>query len=292
MEFQADQYWITSLGGSDFYADSIHHPYSEYRMLIIKYGFAGLLLVLGVVYYMLRSAIRSKTEESISFVCALIATLVICWFSTPSVCTWFLPLVVVYMLYWFAVSVRQIDSIVIPTKFRLVAVSLLTIALLGCFSRMQIVKEWQKCQHEENIDDYTYTKLNKTWLTNNPYFLYEYGYRLNRQEEFAESNKILLRAKRYMADYDLEMLIADNHYKMEEYQSSILHYHHALQMIPNRMEARFRLFESYLKASQIEDAMMVAEEIVNITPKVESLSTKYYQDRCREWIEQQSASTE
>jgi tetratricopeptide (TPR) repeat protein len=51
-----------------------------------------------------------------------------------------------------------------------------------------------------------------------------------------------------------------------KYKASIEHFHHALDLTPNNMDARFLLAKIYVEAGQIDDAIRSCREIVRIQP--------------------------
>jgi tetratricopeptide (TPR) repeat protein len=51
-----------------------------------------------------------------------------------------------------------------------------------------------------------------------------------------------------------------------KYKAAIEHFHHALELTPNNMDARFLLAQIYVEAGQIDDAVRSCREIVRIQP--------------------------
>lgn len=51
-----------------------------------------------------------------------------------------------------------------------------------------------------------------------------------------------------------------------KYKAAIEHFHHALELTPNNMDARFLLAQIYVEAGQIDDAIRSCREIVRIQP--------------------------
>ena len=78
-----------------------------------------------------------------------------------------------------------------------------------------------------------YYHLYKEW-NGNPLFLYNFGAVLNQLENYEESNLIMNRCKDYLNDYDVQIIMGNNNFHLNQWDTAEYHYLIAHNMIPNR----------------------------------------------------------
>lgn len=104
----------------------------------------------------------------------------------------------------------------------------------------------------------------------NPYFLYNYAAILLDNKQYDESLQIALKCRRYWADYDLELIIAENYQHLGNIRLSEKYYTNAYMMCPSRFLPLYRLFHLYKENNDNEQMLNMAEIIINKPIKIEN----------------------
>lgn len=89
------------------------------------------------------------------------------------------------------------------------------------------------------------------------------------------------------ADYYLQLMIADNYYKLGQYDESIQHFKQAAAMCPVRFMPLYRLTKLYLERGQTEQAQALARQIMNKEVKIPSPTINAIKYEMRQYLEQQ-----
>ena len=131
-----------------------------------------------------------------------------------------------------------------------------------------------------------YEKLYSTSLKQNLYFLYNYGAELNFAGRFDKSIDILTECQQRFNDYDLQMLLADNHHKKGETKKAIEIYRYASFMIPCRFLPIYQLFEIYRKEGQKDMAVKYANEIVSKKVKIPSSTVDFIKAEAEKYLKE------
>lgn len=154
-------------------------------------------------------------------------------------------------------------------------------------SSLVLNSTWKRVisMEEEKEKTDIYRSLNSTRLSTNLYFQYNYGAYLNSIHHWDASQIVLNNCSKQLSDYNLELLIADNFYNLGNYSLSLLHYEKASKMIPNRFLPLFKQFELYNKIGDNKSSTSLAYNIINKKVKVNSLSIRYYKDKCKTYLE-------
>ncbi|WP_455498203.1 hypothetical protein [Coprobacter sp.] len=114
-----------------------------------------------------------------------------------------------------------------------------------------------------------YARLYSEW-NGNPMFLYNYGAVLNIFKEYKNSNNIMFECTKFLNDYDVQMLIADNYYNMKQWDMANKHYIIASQMIPNRFMPLYKRMLLYETAQNKHLSLYMAHIIINKPTKIPS----------------------
>lgn len=114
-----------------------------------------------------------------------------------------------------------------------------------------------------------YVQLHKS-LKKNELFLYNYAAELNVVENYDKSIQIALECEQRLADYDLQMLLADNYMCLNLYEEAENHYKKAAAMCPVRFLPLQKLVEVYMKTDRKQKASSLAQMIIDKDVKVHS----------------------
>jgi len=158
------------------------------------------------------------------------------------------------------------------------------------YKRLRVEMEWCEIAHrslagqtEEMLPEYQ-TLHNK--LSNNHLFLYNYAAEFNFSGHYEESNTIARACERLWADYDLQMLLADNCQKLQDYTAAEQHYRKAAAMCPVKFMPLYQLAKIYDATGRKDEAVALAEQIVNKPIKIVSSTIIAIQREMRQLIEE------
>ena len=112
-------------------------------------------------------------------------------------------------------------------------------------------------------------------------FLYNYAAELNVVEHYEESQQIAFECDSLWADYDLQMLMADNCLQLQQYSDTENYLERAAAMCPVKFMPLYQLTELYLETWRKEDARVLAEKILDKQVKIPSLVTSSIKSKMR-----------
>ena len=267
-------------------ADNIGHTFNEYIGLLVNYGLAGFFLFLLLLFFLASAFRRNKEKTIISYIACwcLTAIAVFAFFSYP------LRYPFVWVVGLLSISVIFISSPPAPIHFgegsgllrrkRLAMtapVLILLLALLVCFksySRLRTDIKWCKVAHlslagqtKQMLPEY---QILHAKLRNNELFLYNYAAELNFANRYEESLSIARECESLWADYDLQMLIADNYLQMKNYPEAEQHYQKAAAMCPAKFVPLYKLFLLYETTGEKKNMCKTAKIIIDKTVKIMS----------------------
>jgi tetratricopeptide (TPR) repeat protein len=133
-----------------------------------------------------------------------------------------------------------------------------------------------------------YEKLQKR-LQNNELFLYNYAAELNVVKQYDKSLAIAHACERFWADYDLQMLMADNYRKKLQYKEAEQHYIKISLMCPVKFMPLYQLAELYMETGQKKKAVTFAQQIVDKEVKIPSTTVSTIKQKMRQLIEKSEA---
>jgi tetratricopeptide (TPR) repeat protein len=101
-------------------------------------------------------------------------------------------------------------------------------------------------------------------------FLYNYAAELNYIKEYEQSLMVLKDCILYLNDYEVQLLIADNYFNLNNYHKAIPHYRLASEMCPNRFIPLEKLSQIYERMGDFTNLERVIDEILNKQVKINS----------------------
>jgi len=174
------------------------------------------------------------------------------------------------------------------------AVLILLIAPVVCFksyNRLSAEMKWTKIAHkslagqtEQMLPEY---QRLYPQLRNNELFLYNYAAELNFSKHYEESQTIAHDCERLWADYDLQMLIADNCRQLKDYTQAERRYRKAAAMCPAKFVPLYQLAKMLDATGRSSDAVALAKQIVNKQVKIPSPNINVIQREMRQLIERE-----
>jgi len=286
MDYQADYFKNNLNSKFELLADNVKHPFNEFIKIAVEFGIAGLIVIFSLMLFIFRKIIKSKRENSRLVLSGLASFLVFACFSYPLqyVAIWLL--LAFYILIFLLSKEISIRNIPIPIIARGIIIIACVFSLSYIFRQMSAEIKWKtiavnslRGNTEEMLPEYK--KLYSTVLKQNPFFLYNFGAELNVAGSFDKSIEVLIECQKQFNDYDLQMLLADNYYKIGEFGKAIRTYQNASNMIPCRFLPLFQLLEIYKDTGNIDLAIKYANEIINKQIKIPSSTILCIQNEAR-----------
>lgn len=278
--------YLTQLANErwNWLAGNVKHPFNELLKLTSEYGIIGLIAIGILLFWLFRLYRRSDTFTYFLFL-SLVALVICSFFSYP------LNYPSVWILLFLVLGLINRESRVFSFcgKWLRVVILLCCVGLVGftLFWKYAELK-WYQIAHrslvgktEEVLPDYA--KLHP-FMKENPLFLYNYGAELHEIGRWQESASILLEGINRLNDTDVQMLLADNYLKMENYRDAEDSFLLASQMCPNRFLPLYNLVKLYEQTGRQTEALRLAAEIVRKPVKVPSYTIEKIKKDMSEYI--------
>lgn len=259
------------------------NAFNLYLKILVEQGAVGLILfvvILVVFFKRLHSASRSLFY-------GLIALAIFSMFSYPLE---LLPyrIIAVTVMAW-SESVRK-QSFFFSGN-RIIAVLTFCFTLVsGILIKNEAVDRYKadreakslSCQKGDDLLDDFYELL--PFEKDNPRFLYDFATALSESGRLNESNTILNLGCKVSADPIFYILLGNNYNKMNQPNETETAYLKAFCVLPNRIYPLYQLMTFYSEKGQDEKALNMANEILEITPKVASPATAEMKMKAKNYL--------
>ena len=266
MVFQAKSFEKSPNNEYAILADNIFHPLNEFILFFIEHGvifFIGCIIILSI--YIIK--VQRQTPQ---YYC-VIAIFIFSLFSYP----FKYPLTLLMLAY--ALSFLKLHrnitfSLNIPTY---IIASIASIIWLGYI--VHDIKNnylWSRTFNKTKLGQFykvkdTYTGLS-TEMKNNANFMFNYSSILFRYGHYHESLSNAKECLCLIDNYDIQLLLADNYYKLNNYKLAIQHYQKASFMCPNRFAPLYGIFLTHISTNNISQAIESGHAILTKEIKVKS----------------------
>lgn len=232
-------------------ADNVNRPFNEYILLLANYGIFGLILLLSLCWFLWKSFLRCRHEHIVRIAAAcLLSVAAFAFFSYPSryPFVWIMLILSISIIIYKAGYSIKIPKAVIYTVFILL-IPVIIFSGFKTYQRMRIEMLWCKIANQSlagRTDQMlpVYDRLHKS-LKGNELFLYNYAAELNVVSDYNKSLQTARECEKLWADYDLQMLMADNCEKLNQYEDAEMHFKIAAAMCPVRFMPLYRLVKLY-----------------------------------------------
>lgn len=285
MEYQGDYFETHSESQFAQLAGNTKYAFNEYLQITSEYGVLGLLFFLFVFFM----AFKSTLNKDMPNVMVLIALLVFSCFSYPLR----YPIIWVIATYSIATISQCAKSVKIVRLNKYFVKILFLIFIAG--SVYCVVKDYRfeskwrgiskrslKGQTEIVLGDFE--RLFNNW-NGNPYFLYNYGAELNHIDEYEQSLNILYLCERFFNDNNVQILIADNYFMLEDWQNAGRHYTNAANMCPSKFSPLQGLLRTHIKSGNLYEAEKVANNIIQKEVKISAFSVALIKAEAEDFLE-------
>ena len=287
MNYQADYFASHPNSSFGMLAGNVDRPFNEYVGLLVNYGLLGFAVFLAFIV-LLWKIYRKRPQSLLSSIAAwcLLSIAVFALFSYPLTYpfVWLTGLTGVFIILHPKLSCRRMQVFGKP----LVVLLILAVYYFS-YTNMRAEIQWRTIarksllgQTEKMLPQYKslYKQLRKNRL-----FLYNYAAELNVAGRYGESLHIAGECAGLWADYDLQMLIADNYLQCEQYEQAENHYLKASFMCPVKFTPLYRLYQLYGAAGDRENEFILANKILVKPVKVMSPAIQQMKEEVKHLID-------
>ena len=255
-----------------YLADNVTHPFNEFLLFGIKYGFVGLSVLSFVIVFLFWMFLRIKDAHKSLYLSILLTLFILSMFSYP----FMVPMV------WL-ISVYVVCSIVCIycTKHSGIRTPIMILLFSGVlwtvFLNRRIYDEW--LWHKLQISTVPTETIRSNYahlypsLKTNPSFIYNYGAWLHHNGYYEESLDILNDCTNSFDDYNLELLLADDYRQLGDIEKSIEKFEIANAMIPSKFLPLYHEMITYEDVGDYDNACLIAGKIVNKPIKIKKSSS-------------------
>ena len=256
MNVQADYFAAHSESQYEILADNIHHPLNEFLLIAVNYGllclFITIFMCLGVfLYYKFHKTPYGK-EGCLVF----LSIIVIASFSYPLSYpfTWLMLTLSIVLVFSTAIShIKSRSSIVLFVMTFLIADSFTFVYLKN---ELDFQLSWKRVAQNMHMQPFEEIKKNYDALYqckhSNYHFLYDYACEAYDKEQYELALRLSKETEKFIADYELEMLIGDCYQSLDSVDQAIQSYQYAHYMCPSRL---MPLYETYNIYSSLNDTL-------------------------------------
>lgn len=268
MDVQADYFAAQGTEGRyAMLADNVKHPFNEYLNVLLKFGLIGWGVLMGLTMWLIRCYRKHPCRQKRIVIYALLSIGTFSLFSYPFTYpfTW---MVVLLCVGWLVKEPLRHLLGLPGVRYGVCAVVFVGV-LTGTYKWAERVRaewEWNKAsslalvgKYKEALPKY---RLLKERLANNPYFLYNYAAILQESKLYAESLEVSLLCRRYWADYDLELIIGENHRYLGHPEEAVARYRRAALMCPSRFLPLYGLLHLYKESGDRRRMVEIADRII------------------------------
>lgn len=257
-------------------ADNNDYPFNEYIKAIVEYGFIGFIITALLLFYPFNLVRKNNSIDL--FICklSLLAIGICAFFSYPLVYPYILLMLAALISYLIICSKASVTLAFSKSYFKISATAYLILSLLAVGYQFYCEKEWNLIAKKSlaggtrnMLPQYLFL-YEKTYMSQNNLFLYNYAAELNHIGKNKESNKVLETCINYLNDYDVQMLMADNYEKLQLNKLAERHYKIAHNMIPVKFMPLYSLAKFYESTDQYPEALKLADVIINKKVKIPS----------------------
>ena len=273
MNYQAD--YLTAHPDSPFVllAGETQNPFNEFLHVALIYGIPCALLMVAVMLWAIWY-IYNRVREHRSILLSLLLVLIFwCFFSYP------LNMPFVWLIILFIGLSMVNDTPRIPLHKLCMALVL----VLGVWCLYSLIvtgsRDFRRLCLQERARDYDndeimaeYDKMYKDY-SDDYMFIYNYGALLHLRGEYKKSLKVFKAGEKYLADYNMMLLMGDDYQQLNMPDSAIICYQRAGEMIPNRYLPLYYQMVVHQEQGNDDEARKVAEMIIHKENKIKKSKT-------------------
>lgn len=268
MNYQAD--YLNAHPDSPFIllAGETQNPFNEFLHTAIIYGIPCALVFTGIIIWTIWYICTSVKEDKsilLSMVCILV---VWCLFSYP------LNIPFVWLIILFIVLSMITKVVEFPASKLYMAIVLFAGILILRSMAMASIHDIRRLCLQERAYDYNneevmaeYEDMYKDYY-DDYLFIYNYGALLHLRGEYEKSLEVFKDGSRYLSDYNMMLLMADDYQKLKQYDFAVACYRRAGEMIPSRYLPLYYRMQLYIEKGDMTKAHGIANQILKKKNKI------------------------
>ena len=255
-------------------ADNIKHPFNEYIKLTINYGMVGLAVSIFLLTVIIRRILKSEENVKTIRLGVISSIIVMCQFSYPFhyAAIWYIAAVAIIPIFF--EETTGINGRGALRSLRILRPVFWVLLFTMLLRMMYLELKWAEMamrslagQTQRMLPHYD--KM-KPQMLHNPLFLYNYAAELNYVGRHEESLILAEECKLGWNDYDVQILLADNHFNLSNYNEALIKYETAHNMCPNRFVPLYKQFKIYKAQGDTASMINIGNEILTKKIKVPS----------------------
>ncbi|MCX6149232.1 MAG: O-antigen ligase family protein [Ignavibacteriales bacterium] len=280
-------------------AGNVNRAHNEYLEIFAESGAIGLVLFILILYSVFRNA-KKLSDEKIKeplelYICAKASFIAILIFSLTSFPFHILPTFInFYFLLGFISTTKNVSYIfnipVILNRVIIIPAAVAAVMLLQhTINQYNSYQTWRKCIELSFAGNYPASESLfenvKPQLKNNAEFLFNYGGMLSLIGRYKESIILLEDAKKGFTDPNIYISLANSYASLNNFTVAEKYYKYSANMIPHKIYAKYLLVGLYKRINKIDDAVVIAKEILETKEKIISPATKEIKNKMKKLIE-------
>lgn len=279
MRFQAEFFLKNKNNPSGMLANNVSHPLNEFILVLIEFGLLGFLML--IIPICILFACKEKRASTTG---CLLAIGICSLFSYP-----FRYPMVLFLLAYSLASFnfgKQYDlkKYMYGIHYFVILISISCIIYVSNNAINQY--QWKRQIKNSSFGYFEkaypiYKKIHKK-MPQNPYFLFNYSSVLYTNNLYEESLNIASECTKYLNDYDVELLFAENYLSLKNYQKAEIHFRKASAMCPVRFVPLFRLYQIYIEQKDTVQASQIGKQILQKEVKIDSPTIHYIKKTIKE----------
>jgi len=262
-------------------ADNIEFAFNDYLQMTIESGVIGLCIFLLIIFFAFKPSNKYSDSPGnllIGAKASLAAILITALFSYPF---YNVPVQLNFFLYLGIISgystQKQIkinlNRNTINPFFLIIIITIIVFEFhqLKRFSAHKTWNEAAMLAHKGKLE--TAMKMYKRLypiLRYDHFFLFNYGAELSLIEEYNKSISILNKTLKTLNDADVYTYLGNSYEGAGNLKNAEICFEQAMFLIPHRFYPKYRLVKLYAKSGKMNEALNMAEKIINMPIKVDS----------------------
>lgn len=290
MDFQADYFAGHPWSPYTDVADQVNHPLCEYLNLAVDYGFAGIAVMLSLIFFTLRYHFRHRCASGRTglYVLTAVAAFSLCSYPFLYPFTWVMTLFAIGAIFHPAIRCIRMSG---AHTGRLVGTAGLAVSMfsaLPLFMKICDELEWAKIEKRAEYGQSErmmprYARLYGR-MRHNPYFLYNYAVEELEAGRDRAADRTAAECDTYWADYDLELLRGEIDESLNEYGKATAHFRRAGNMCPSRLIPMEAWFDMSCLKGDSATADKIARNALAVKVKVRNAESERIQDKMRQFL--------
>ena len=270
-------------------ADNIRHPFNEFLKWTANYGILGLCLTLLLIVIPIWASWKNNSPELFFIRLSLLSIGICAFFSYPFNYPFIRIMTVALIAFMLANATGE--SIKVRNGYLVRGTAaLLSLGVLGVTAYQGFhEREWHRIAHKslrgQTVQMLPQYEMLHTHLRYKDLFLYNYAAELNVAGDYEKSLQIARECDVLWADYDLQMLMAENCLQLQQYNDTENYLKKAAAMCPVKFMPLYRLAKLYDLTGNKSYTEELAKIILNKRIKIHSPTIAAIQEEMRKLIE-------